>query len=31
LNLGRTRAESLAMLRLNASIADTLQVCVSQL
>lgn len=31
LNLGRTRAESLAGLKLNASIADTLQVCLNQL
>jgi NAD-dependent SIR2 family protein deacetylase len=31
LNLGRTRAESLAALRLNASISDTLQVCVNEL
>lgn len=31
LNLGRTRAESMAELRLNASIADTLQVCINQL
>jgi NAD-dependent SIR2 family protein deacetylase len=31
LNLGRTRAESLAMLRLNASISDTLRICVNRL
>lgn len=31
LNLGRTRAESLAKLRLNANIADTLQVCIDHL
>ena len=31
LNLGRTRADSLATLKLNATIADTLQVCINQL